>query len=754
VSATGSSPLRVEDEELLTGRALFVADLPRPPGCLELRFVRSYEAHAAVRAVDLDAARTAPGVVGAFGATDLPDLPTMPPTPGNPVPEGMDRPALARDRVRFVGEAVAVVAGEGAAHTEDAAELVMLELDPLEAMIGVDEASRPDAPALFGSRSNVVGEHVVGHESLPSLEDAPIRFGLTVPHGRLVPASIEPRGIVVSPQADGCLIVWCSHQAPHRLRDQLSAAFGVEPGGIRVIVPAVGGAFGGKSATFPEYLVAVRLAIDLGRTVRWIESREESIVAATHGRGQRHVLEVGASEGGSILALDARIDLDVGAYPHTGALVGLASALMMSGPYRIPELRVRVRTVVTNATPTAPYRGAGRPETALSLERMMDELARRVGRDPADVRLDNYLRPQDFPYETPTGALYDSGRYADALQEAIQGIGYEALRAEQSRRRAEDMSARLLGIGIGSYVERSGGQAGSSEFGSIDVRADGRIIAATGSSSQGQGHRTALAQIVAAAFDVEHNRVEVVQGDTDLVPAGTGTFASRSIQIGGSALHMASLEVLEIARRAASERLEVDVDDVDYAAGAFSPIGAPERQIAIEALAGDGGLLHGDHVFASPQAFPYGSHIAAVEIDPETGVVTIRALVAIDDCGTVLNPQLVEGQALGSMVQGIGQALFEGAAYDEIGQPLATSFLTYTMPSAADLPALQVGTIETPNPHVPLGAKGAGESGCIGTPPAIVNAVIDALDDASITTIEMPITPEAVWLLLAARRRP
>ena len=752
MNAIGSSPLRVEDEELLTGRALFLGDLPRPPGCLELRFVRSYEAHAIVRGVGLDAARSAPGVVGAFGAADLPGLPTMPPSPGNPVPDGMDRPGLARDRVRFVGEAVAVVAAEGVGPAEDAAELVMLELDPLEVVIGVHDASRADAPALFGSRSNVVDERVIGHESLPSLDGAPIRFALKVPHGRLVPASIEPRGILVSPQTDGRLIVWCSHQAPHRLRDQLSVAFGVEPGTIRVIVPAVGGAFGGKSATFPEYLVAVRLAMDLGRTVRWIESREESIVAATHGRGQCHFLEVGASEDGIIRALDARIDLDVGAYPHTGALVGLGSSLMMSGPYRIPELRVGVRTVVTNATPTAPYRGAGRPETALSLERMMDELARRVGRDPADVRLDNYLRPDDFPYETPTGARYDSGRYAVALEKALEVIGYEELRAEQARRRVDEMPGSLLGIGIGSYVERSGGQSGSTEFGSIEVRPHGRIVAVTGSSSQGQGHRTALAQIVGAAFDVDPGRVEVVQGDTDLVPSGTGTFASRSIQIGGSALHMAALEVIEMGRRAASERLEADVDDVGYAAGAFSPAGAPERRVTIEALAGDGTFLHASQVFASPQAFPSGSHIAAVEVDQQTGVVTIRALVGIDDCGTVLNPQLVEGQALGSMVQGIGQALFEGVTYDEVGQPHATSFLTYTMPSAADLPALEVGSIETPNPNVPLGAKGAGESGCIGTPPAIVNAVIDALDDASIATIEMPITPERVWLLLAARR--
>ena len=616
------------------------------------------------------------------------------------------------------------------------------ELDPLPAVVGIDAALATDAPRLFDTRSNVVDEQVLGSDEVPSPARSAIHLALTVPHGRLAPASIEPRGIVITPERHGRFTVWCSHQAPHRLRDQLAGAFDLDPDRIRVVIPSVGGAFGGKSATFPEYLVAFRLASDTGRSVRWIERRGESLTAATHGRGQRHRLDLGADETGRLEVLDVSIDLDVGAYPHTGALVALGSAWMMSGPYRIPNLRIRTRTVVTNAPPIAPYRGAGRPEAALSLERAMDALARAIGRDPAEVRAMNFIPPEAFPYETPTGARYDSGRYEHTMRAALDRSRYGALRKEQSRRRAS--GDRALGIGIGCYVERSGGQPGSAEFGAVEVRPNG-IVASTGSSSQGQGHRTAMAQVVAAVFDVAPSAVEVVQGDTDAVPEGTGTFASRSIQIGGSALHEASLEAREAARRLAADRLEVDADDLEYRAGGFAAAGVPERSVTIFDLADEGNEIRATHRFRSPQAFPYGTHVAAVEIDRETGVVRLRSLVAVDDCGTIVNPHLVEGQALGSIVQGIGQALFEGIVIDESGQHLTSSFLTYTMPSAADLSFLDVSSTETPNPNSPIGAKGAGESGCIGAPAAIVNAVLDAIDDDHVDAIDMPITPERVW---------
>jgi aerobic carbon-monoxide dehydrogenase large subunit len=484
--------------------------------------------------------------------------------------------------------------------------------------------------------------------------------------------------------------------------------------------------------------------------VRWVEGRSESLVAATHGRGQRHRLDVAADERGRVLALDAEVVVDVGAYPHTGALVAAATALMMSGPYAIPQLRVRLRGVVTSTTPTAPYRGAGRPEAAMSLERMMDELARRVGRDPADVRLTNFVPETSFPYDTPTGARYDSGRYALVLREAVALAGYHDVRAEQRRRR-DGTDRALLGVGLASYVERSGGATGSTEFGSVEVGADGAVLAVTGSSSQGQGHRTSFAQIVANALGVDPGRVEVVQGDTDRVPEGTGTFASRSTQVGGSALHLATVELLDDARRAASRHLEVDGADLVYAAGTFSAAGAPERAVTLEGLVREGVALAATATFSSAQAFPYGTHVAVVEVDADTGAIEVRALIAVDDCGTIVNHRLVEGQALGSMVQGLAQALFESAPYDDSGQPLATSFLTYSMPSAADVPPMQTATVETPSPFVPIGAKGAGESGCIGTPAALVNAVFDALDGHDTSRLAMPLSPERVWSALHGR---
>lgn len=713
--------------------------------------MRSIAAHAVIEGVDLAGASAKPGVAAAFAARDLPDLPDVPPSPGNDIPPAMARPALAHDRVRFVGEALAVIAAGTAAEAEDAAELVLPDLTPLPVVLGTEAPLATGAPALFAGRSNLVTEGWLGSSVLPALEDAPVRFQLEIHHGRVAPASIEARAILVAPDGEGHITIWCSHQAPHRLKSQLTHAFGLDGARLRVIVPAVGGAFGGKSATFPEYLVALRLAQLLERPVRWVEGRGESLVAATHGRGQVHRLDVGADRSGRVLALRAQVDLDVGAYPHTGALVMAATGLMMSGPYGIPELSVHMRAIASNAAPIAPYRGAGRPEAAMSLERLMDELARRTGQDPANVRFTNFVPSEAFPYDTPTGARFDSGRYDLALRTAMQRGRYDAVRAEQRERRSSATSAPLLGVGLASYVERSGGQTGSTEHASVELAEDGHLVARSGSSSQGQGHRTTFGQIVASVFDVEPSRVRVIQGDTDLVSAGTGTFASRSTQVGGSALQLASLDVLDAARSAAADHLEVDAEDLRYASGSFMAVGAPQRAVSLEELAQQGISLTASREFASPQAFPFGAHLVVVEIDRETGRVDLRTVVGVDDCGTIVNPMLVEGQAHGSMVQGIGQALFEAVIYDDQGQPQSGSFLSYGVPSAADLPALITETIETPNPNVPLGAKGAGESGCIGTPAAIVNAIIDALDGYDVSGIETPVTPESVWRVMHGR---
>lgn len=738
---------RLEDGPLLVGEASFVADVPAD-GALEAVFVRSQHAHGVIRSIELDDARAVNGVVGVFAAADLPGLPRMPPAPGVEVQDAMARPSLAVDRVRFVGEPVAVVLAEDLARAEDAAELVLAEVEPLPVVLDPTEAASRDAIPLFEGVGNVAEENTVGEPVDDALAAAPVVLELEFRQRRVAHVSIETRRILVVPDGSDGLTARCSHQAPHRLRSALAGAFGLDPGRVRVIVEHVGGAFGGKSQTWPEYLVVADLARRFGRPVRWIEGRSESFVGASHGRGQNLRIRLGADEGGRILALDAEVDVDAGAYPHTGSFIAGNTAWMMSGAYRIPRIRVRSRSVVTNATPTAPYRGAGRPEAAFGIERAVDVLASRLGLDPAEVRRRNFIPPDAFPYRSPTGALYDGARHAEALDLALRTAGYDAIREEQQRRRPGEP---LVGVGIASWVERSGGATGSTEHGAVEVTADGRVLARTGSSSQGQGHRTAFAQIVAAALGVEVGDVEVIQGDTAEVAEGTGTFGSRSMQIGGSALHLAAAGVLEAAWRVAAEELEVAVEDLVHRDGGFEVTGSPDRRRSLLQLAATAGGFAEARVYASPQAFPYGAYVAVVEVDAETGLVRLRRMVAVDDCGTVVNPLLAEGQVVGSLAQGIGQALLEGIELDEHGEPLTTNLATYAVPTTSEMAETITRSIETPTDG-PLGAKGAGESGSIGAPPAVVNAVADALRGYETDELEMPITPEQVWRIL--RRGP
>jgi carbon-monoxide dehydrogenase large subunit len=720
------------------------------PGCLEVCFVRSFEAHGRLDAVDVSAATEVDGVVAAYGAAELPDLPEVPfGSQGEPAP-GMARPALARDRVRFAGELVGVVVARDRYAAEDGAELVVAELESLPAVLDPTAAARDDAPRLFDGVGNIAAVREFGAPVTDVIESAPIVVTMTIRNERLVPTSIEARAVLVVPEDDGRLTVWVSHQAPHRLRRELAGALKIDPGKIRVVVPKVGGAFGAKSQTFPEYVVVAHLARATGRPIRWIEDRREALQGATQGRGQTQHLRLAAEAGGRMVALEAFIDADIGAYPHTGAFVPAMTGWVLSGPYRIPHLYARVRSVVTNATPTAPYRGAGRPEAAFALERLVDVLARRLEMDPVDLRLANFIAPSDFPYQSPTGALYDSGDHGGALRRARELAGYESLRAEQRRRRAAG-DGRLLGIGVASWVERSGGQPGTSEFGAVEVNEDGAIVARSGSTSQGQGHETAFAQVVASAFDVELGRVRVLQGDTDEVAKGFGTFGSRSMQVGGSALHQASHEVIEAARRRALKELEVAEEDLVYSGGVFRVAGT-DRSVDVAELARHGPLTASVD-FAPPQAFPFGAYIAVVEVDRDSGAIELAKLVAVDDCGVVVNPRIVRGQIMGSIAQGLGQALYERVAYDEWGQPLFGTLMDYSLPTLSEVPEIVLGESVTPNPNVPLGTKGAGESGCIGAPPAVVNAIADALGGVE-ETLDMPVTPEKVWRALAGTSAP
>jgi len=738
----GASPARAEDEGLVRGAHAYVGDL-RVDACLEACFVRSYAAHGEVRSIELSEARAAPRVVGAFGAGDLAGLPDTP-FGGRGGPDEMARPALARGRVRFVGEALAVVVAEDRYAAEDGAELVVAEIDALEAVLDPVVGAEPDAPRLFEGVGNVAEVREYGSPVEEIIAAAPVVVETSIRNERLAPTSIEARAILVRPEDDDRLTVWASHQAPQRLRRELALAFALEPDAVRVVVPKVGGAFGAKSQTYPEYVVVAHLARVLRRPVRWVEDRREAFHGATHGRGQSQRLRLAADADGRIVALEALIDADVGAYPHTGSFVPSMTGWVLSGPYRIPHLYARVRCVVTNATPTSSYRGAGRPEAAFALERLVDKLARRLGADPVELRLVNFIRPGDFPYRSPTHAVYDSGDHASALRTSLALVGYDAARAEQRRRRADD-NPKLLGIGIASYVERSGGQTGTSEFGAIEIARDGTIEARSGSTPQGQGHATVFAQVVASTFDVPLEQVRVVQGDTDEVPDGTGTFASRSMQVGGSALHQASLSVLREARHRAAHELEVDEDDLVYGRGRFVVAGT-ERALDLARLAA-GAPLEDSLELAPPQAFPFGSHVAVVEVDRATGDIEVLRIAATDDCGVVVHPRIVEGQAVGSIVQGLGQALYEKVSYDASGQPLFASLMDYSLPTAAEVPEILLGHSVTPNPNLPLGTKGAGESGCIGSPPAIVNAIVDALDGFD-EGIDMPVSSEKVWRAL------
>jgi carbon-monoxide dehydrogenase large subunit len=709
--------------------------------------VRSFEAHGELQGVDVSGSLDTEGVIAAFSAADLPDLPPVPTRA--PAPAAMQRPSLARGRVRFAGEPVAVVVGRDRYTAEDGAERVIQTVRSLDAVVGVDAALSSAAPALFEGLENLASVREYGAPVEDVMAGAPVVVEGRFYNQRLAPTSIEARAVLAQWESDR-LTVWVSHQAPHRLREELAAAFGLGPDAVRILVPKVGGAFGAKSQTFSEYLVVAHVARKLGRPVRWVEDRREALQSSTHGRGQSQRFRLGADDEGMLLALEAYIDADLGAYPDTGALVPSMTGWVLSGPYRIPSLYSCIRSVVTNSTPTASYRGAGRPEAAYALERLIDRLAHRLGADPVELRRANFVSPSEFPYRSPTGAVYDSGEHAAALEVALDLAGYEEAREEQQRRRSKGDGA-LLGVGIASYLERSGGRAGTSEYGAIEVTADGVIVAQSGATSQGQGHETAFAQVVATVFDVELERVQVVQGDTDAVAKGTGTFGSRSMQVGGSALHQAATEVLEAARRRAGDLLEVAEEDLVYRDGRFTITGT-DRSVSIEALTSVAPLQSSVEL-SPPQAFPFGSHVAIVEVDRDTGRIEVVKLVAVDDCGVVVNPAIVAGQTLGSIAQGLGQALYEEVIYDPGGQPLFSSLLDYSIPTTSEMPPVLIGESVTPNPNLELGVKGAGEAGCIGAPPAVVNAIVDALGGTD-KGIEMPVTPEKVCRALESFAKP
>jgi carbon-monoxide dehydrogenase large subunit len=739
-SILGRAVRRTEDPRLLTGAATFVEDLAEE-GALNAVFVRSILAHARIEGVDQSEAASMPGVVGVYAAADLGLDPMVVSTS---VREAFSRrPPLAEGVVRFVGEPIAVVLAESREQAIDAAEAVMVTYDALPAVADPVRALEAEAPLLFPEAgSNLAREKRSGARSR-ALDGADVVVVGRFVNQRLAPGPMEPNGMLAVPQGDG-LTLWVPCQAPFWIRKDIAAALGLKEEQVRVIAPAVGGGFGAKADTYPEQLVLAALALRLGRPVRYTETRSENMVAMTHGRAQVQDVELGAKRDGRITGLRVRVVADMGAYPMAPYLPTLTRE-MACGPYMIPRVAFTSTCVVTNTTPIAAYRGAGRPEAAALLERAMDLLARELGMDPIELRRRNLIPKDEFPHKTVTGSTYDVGDYEAALDLALELAGYEDLRKEQAERRTSG-GARQIGIGVGTYVEITGW---GSEFGSVEVHQDGTATAITGTSPHGQGHETAFAQVVAGTLGIPFESVKVLHSDTTIVARGDGTMGSRSLQVGGSAIRRASESVLEKARKVAARLLEASEADIEAFEGAGLGIaGAPDTAVGWTKLAEESeGVLAAEADFDMEEGntFPFGTHVAVVEVDTETGKTALLRHIAVDDCGRILNPMLVDGQVHGGVAQGAAQALFEEVLYDAEGTPLTANLMAYAMPSAADLPSFETAHTETPTPLNPLGAKGIGESGTVGSTPAIQNAVIDAIAHLGIRHIDMPLTPERVW---------
>ena len=739
---------RREDHRLITGTGCFVADLIESDD-LHIHFHRSPVAHGYLTGIDLSAALGSTGISLVLTAENL-DLAPIP--GGHLAPEGFERPLLARDKVRYVGEPIAAVVADSKVHAADASDLIWAVIDALDVV--TDPNTALEGPALFDA-GNRVGTRRLGSEETERVFE--VSATVSVRNQRLAPASLEGLAIRAEPTPEGGLVVNCGHQAPHRLQEQLVTQLGLDTSLVRVVVPDVGGAFGLKGMLFPEYLVTCAAALRLGRPVVWVEERREHFLSGVHGRAQDHEVTLEGDVDGRIRRATIRGLADVGAYPHNGALIPSLTTFVSQGLYDIEELIVEVTTVVTNLAPTGSYRGAGRPEAAFALERAVDAFARAADLDPADVRLTNFISPDRLPYTTHTSAIYDSGDYGAALEMALDMIDLDAVRVEQKRRRDERLDP--IGVGIGAFVERAGGALGVGEFGEVEILDDGSIVVRTGSTSAGQGHETVWAQIAAEVFGVDESIVEVLSGDTDAVEHGVGTYASRSAQIGASAIQRTGIAVLQRARELAADMLEASVNDLALADGRIHVIGDPESGLTLGDVAARarelGEPLRVSEMFVpDAQTFPFGAHVAVVEISLETGEVSVIKYVAVDDCGEVLNPMIVDGQVVGSLAQGFGQAMFEGIEYSGSGDPVTTSFMDYLIPAAMDVPVFTLGRTVSPAPSNPLGAKGTGESGCIGAPPAIVNAAIDALSHLGVTDLTMPLRPHRVWEAIRETRVP
>ena len=755
MSILGNRVLRSEDPKFLTVGGRYVADLRDPllDGALHVAYVRSMAAHGTITGVDVEEARNAPGVVAVFTGEDLGDLPDMPLAVPLLNPQHA-QPVLAKGKVRFVGEAIAAIVAETPTAAADAAELVWADIDFLPAVLTPEDALAGDTLLFEESGTNAAIELLFGEDDA-AFEGCEVVVEHDFLNQRVAGCPLEVRSAAATWDGER-LVHFGSTQAPHGVKATLQAVYGLHESGVRVVAPDVGGGFGPKIGAYPEEVLLGWLSKRVGRPVRWTETRSENMVAMGHGRGQWQQIKIGGTRDGKVTAYRLNLTQDAGAYAALGAFLPFLTRVMACGVYDIPAVQFNARSVLTNTTPVVAYRGAGRPEATAAIERAMDLFAADIGMDPAEVRRRNLIAADDFPHTTATDAVYDVGDYERSLDLALDAAGYDDLRAEQARRR-EAGDPVQLGIGVSVYVEVTAGPQAGEEFGRVVVHPDGSATAFTGSSAHGQGHDTSFAMLVTDTLGIPLEQVTVKHGDTDEVARGVGTFGSRSLQLGGSAIFQASGQVLDKARELAAELLEADPADIelDRAAGAFHVQGTPavSRSWAdVASAAGESGLAAETDFKADSPTFPFGSHVAVVDVDTETGMVRLQRMITCDDAGRILNPMLVEGQRHGGIAQGVAQALYEWVRYDDDGNPQTANLADYTMISAAELPSFELVSMETATPLNPLGAKGIGESGTIGSTPAVQSAVCDALSPLGVRHVDMPCTPERVWDAIAAAR--
>ena len=778
----GSGIRRREDPRLITGSATYTHDIVLP-GMVHAAMLRSSHAHARITRIDTEKARVAPGVVAVYTGADTESA--LAPTPcAWLLPDSELKiapyPCIAKDVVRYTGDIVAVVVAETPYQAHDALDLIEVHYDPLPVVIDPEKAAAADAPQLHAKDGN--GDDIPGNQAFHWVVagggDVDAAFAEAEANGvvikerilqqRLIPNAMEPRGAVAQyTRATGELTLWNTTQNPHIVRFLCSVVTGIPEDKLRVIAPEVGGGFGSKIAAYPADFITVFCSKMLGRPVKWIETRTENYQATTHGRDHVQNVELAATKDGKITGLRCTVHAGMGAYLSTAApgIPTILHGLMLSGCYTIPALKEDVYGVYTNGVPVEAYRGAGRPEATFMLERLIDMLANELDMDPADVRRKNFIPKFDDGHEVVTTLNYDSGDYPGALDKLVEHTGYKALREKQ---KAGPSNGKYLGLGLTSYVEicglgpsqvagAIGFQGGLWESAIVRFHPTGKVHVFIGASPHGQGEETTFAQIVASEIGVDAGDVKIFHGDTDSTPMGWGTYGSRTTAVGGAALALAVRKIRDKAKALAAHLLEASVEDMDYEDGKFFVKGSPDKAKTIQDIAlmanvawdlpeGMEAGLEASTFYDPPNfVFPYGAHLAVVEVDASTGQVELTGYTALDDCGPQINPVIVEGQVHGGIVQGVGQALWEGAEYDESGQLVTGSMLDYALPRADRLPDLDVISTVTRSPHHPLGVKGIGEAGTIASTAAVYNAVLDALKPLGVKRLDMPFTPERVW---------